>query len=69
MYHRVTAIVGFLIFAGMIEHVKTRRIIMTEVRPVEPDDFRRLGHSQRMILTTGAAVTLIEQYGGRPAHE
>ena len=31
--------------------------------------FDRLGHSQRMILTTAAAARLIEQYGGRPSHE
>ena len=31
--------------------------------------FERLGHSQRMILTTGAAARLIGQYGGRPSHE
>jgi len=31
--------------------------------------FERLGQSQRMILTTGAAARLIGQYGGRPPHE
>ena len=31
--------------------------------------FERLGHSQRMILTTGAAARLIDQYGGRTSHE
>ena len=31
--------------------------------------FEKLGHSQRMILTTGAAARLIGTYGGRPAHE
>jgi len=31
--------------------------------------FDRLGHSQRMILTTGAAARLISRYGGRPPHE
>jgi hypothetical protein len=31
--------------------------------------FERLGHSQRMILTTGAAARLISRYGGRPPHE
>jgi hypothetical protein len=31
------------VLAGMIEHVETGRIITTEDRPVEPDEFRRLG--------------------------
>jgi hypothetical protein len=31
--------------------------------------FVNVGHSQRMILTTGAAARLIEIYGGRPSHE
>jgi hypothetical protein len=31
--------------------------------------FERVGHSQRMILTTEAASRLIVQYGGRPPHE
>jgi len=31
--------------------------------------FEKLGHSQRMILTTGAAARLIGTYGGRPADE
>jgi hypothetical protein len=31
--------------------------------------FDRLGHSQRMILTTGAAARLIDQFGGRPGYE
>jgi hypothetical protein len=31
----------------MIEHVETGRIITTEVRPVEPDDFQRLGPGWR----------------------
>jgi hypothetical protein len=30
--------------------------------------FERLGHSQRMILTTGAAARLIGRYGGRSPH-
>jgi hypothetical protein len=31
--------------------------------------FARLGNSQRMILTTGAAARLIDQYGGRRPNE
>ena len=31
--------------------------------------FERLGHSQRMILTTEAAARLINEYGRRPDHE
>jgi hypothetical protein len=31
--------------------------------------FERLGHSQRMILTTGPAARLIQEYAGRQDHE
>jgi hypothetical protein len=31
--------------------------------------FQRIGHSQRMVLATGAAVKLIGEYGGRSDHE
>jgi len=31
--------------------------------------FERLGQSQRMILTTGPAVRLIQEYAGRQDHE
>ncbi len=39
--------VGLRIVAGMIEHVETGRIITTDVRPIEPDDFQRLGAGWR----------------------
>lgn len=42
-----TIIVGWGIGIGMIEEVETGRLIATEVRPVEPDDFRALGPGWR----------------------
>jgi hypothetical protein len=43
MTDHATSIVAMKIVTGMIEDVETRRLITTEVRPVETADLRELG--------------------------
>jgi hypothetical protein len=59
MPQTATILVGSMTIVGMIEDVETDHLIATEVRPVEPDDFQRLGTGWRFnwrVAAVGAEV-------------